>query len=126
MPLVNIHLIEGKGEQYLQGLSKVIHCSLMDAWGIPEDDKFHIIHEHKKNNFLINRNIWNADRSDDVIVLHITTSPRTTEMKINFYELLANSLHDKLQLKKDDIFINVTTTEKEDWSFGFGMAQLVE
>lgn len=126
MPLINITLIEGKPQTYLTALGDGIHESLMETWGIPKLDRFHIFHEKKKEHFDIDRKMWNVDRSDDLILLQITTSPRTKEMKLTFYEHLPKVLNEKIQLRPEDIFITIVTANKEDWTFGNGKAQLLE
>ena len=51
MPLIHIYLNEGKTQEHIQHLSDGIHEALMQAWAIPEHDRFHIIHEKKPNHF---------------------------------------------------------------------------
>ena len=53
MPLIHIYLKEGKTEQAINNISDGIHETLMETWNIPLNDKFHIIHEKKPNQFYI-------------------------------------------------------------------------
>ncbi len=46
MPIVHIHLREGKSPKYLRDVSSAIHESLVASIKIPADDLFHIIHQH--------------------------------------------------------------------------------
>ena len=88
MPLINVVLAEGKPPEYLKNVSEGLHEALRNAWGIPEHDCFQIFTEKKKEHFLIDRKMWGVHRSDDVIVFHITSAPRSKEMKLK----LLNSL----------------------------------
>lgn len=126
MPLININLIEGKPEAYLKKLGDIIHKTLIETWGIPIDDRFHIIHEHKKQHFQIDKIMWGTNRTDDLILLHIVSSPRTKDMKLNFYKKLAAALAQEINLGGDDLFINIVTSQPEDWSFANGEAQLLQ
>lgn len=126
MPLVKIYLTEGKEREYIDAIDDGIHQALMETWGIPEDDRFHILHEVKKGDLRINKTIFGAQRSDDVVVLHITTSPRTTEMKLAFYKRLPEILNEAVDLSPDDVFISIVMNTREDWSFGKGEAQLLK
>jgi len=126
MPLINISLIEGKPQEYLQDLGDGIHKALMETWGIPKNDRFQIFHEKKKEHFIINHVMWDVERSDEVVVIQIITSPRTKEMKLAFYQYLPKILNEKINLRAEDILINIVTANKEDWSFGNGKAQLLE
>lgn len=126
MPLVNISLLEGKPQTYLQALGDTIHRALMETWGIPEHDRFQIFHLKKAEHYHIDRVMWDIQRSDDVIVIQITTSPRTHEMKRAFYQRLPELLQEKIGLRPEDVFISVVMTDKENWSFGNGKMQLIE
>ena len=125
MPLIHVYLEEGKSEAYLQAVSDGIHEALLETWGIPLDDRFQILHEKKASHFRIDRKMWGVDRSNDVVLLHITTSPRTKEMKLAFYKRLPQILNDKVNLRPEDVFISLVENQREDWSFGLGVAQLL-
>lgn len=125
MPLININLIAGKPESYLKKLGDCIHQTLIETWGIPDDDRFHIIHEHKKQHFQINKVMWGTNRTDDLILLHIVSSPRTKHMKTSFYKKLSERLAQAINLSGDDLFINIVTSQPEDWSFANGATQLL-
>jgi phenylpyruvate tautomerase PptA (4-oxalocrotonate tautomerase family) len=125
MPLINIYLVEGQGKEKINNIGDCVHQALMDAWSIPQDDCFQIFHEKKKELFKMNRQMWGVHRSDDLIVLHITTSPRSRAMKLAFYKRLPEILAERINLDPDDVFISIVTNDKEDWSFGAGKAQLL-
>ena len=126
MPLLNIYLTEGKGAGYMKKLRDTIHSCLIDTWSIPELDCFQIYHEVKDSNFFIDPKMWDMNRSDDVIVIHITSMPRTKEMKLAFYEQLPVRLESAVGLRPDDVFISIVTNQDQDWSFGNGKAQLLD
>jgi phenylpyruvate tautomerase PptA (4-oxalocrotonate tautomerase family) len=48
---------------------------------------------------------------------------RTTELKKAFYRAIADGLHQRLGLRKQDVFITLVEVKKENWSFGNGEAQ---
>ena len=64
--------------------------------------------------------------TDDVIVIHIASMPRTQEMKMDFYKALPAALESAVGLKPDNVFISIVSNKAEDWSFGKGRAQLLE
>ena len=70
--------------------------------------------------------MWDIERSDDVIVFQIISSPRTKEMKLAFYKRLPEILYEKVKLRPEDVFINIVTSNNEDWSFGNGLTQLLD
>ncbi len=125
MPLIHISLIEGKSSDYIKAVADGIHEALCTAWKIPENDRFQIITEHKKSHFLIDKTIWDGNRSDDVVVIYITSIPRTKEIKINLYKELVKVLGRSPKIRKEDIFVSIINNDRENWSFGKGLAQLV-
>jgi len=48
---------------------------------------------------------------------------RTIEMKKAFYKRMADDLHEKLGIRREDVFINLVEVMKENWSFGNGEMQ---
>jgi phenylpyruvate tautomerase PptA (4-oxalocrotonate tautomerase family) len=130
MPIVHIYLLEGKPQTYLQALGDSVHQALVETWGLPESDRFQIFHEKKAEHFKIDRFSYLEDegvqRSDDVIVIQITTSPRTIHMKRAFYKRLPELLKEKIGLSPGDVFINVVMVDEEDWSVGVGKMTLIE
>ena len=68
----------------------------METWGLPEKDRFHIFHELKAEHYRINRFAFlegeGVQRSDDVVLIQIVTSPRTIDMKRAFYRRLPKLL----------------------------------
>jgi phenylpyruvate tautomerase PptA (4-oxalocrotonate tautomerase family) len=130
MPIVHIYLLEGKPQNYLQALGASIHQALVETWGLPENDCFQIFHEKKAEHFKINRLSYLEDegvqRSDDVVVIQITTSPRTIHMKRAFYRRLPELLKDSIGLSPANVFVNVMMTDEEDWSVGVGKTTLID
>lgn len=125
MPLIHIYLQDDRSNEELKSIGDSIHEALMETWGIPKDDRFHLFHKMEKQFFDMNPNMWGVDRSDALLILHITTSPRSKEMKLDFYKRLPEILHEKHDMRPDDIFISINTNSREDWSFGNGIAQLL-
>jgi len=47
----------------------------------------------------------------------------SADTKRAFYKALADGLHERLQLRREDVFVNLVEVRKENWSFGNGIAQ---
>jgi hypothetical protein len=126
MPLIHIYLQQGKDSKYIQGVGDALHEALIETWGIPLLDRFQIYHQKTPEELQIDRNMWGVQRSDDLIVFHIFTSPRTKLMKLALYKRLPEMLKEKVGLRPDDAFISIFSNTREDWSFGDGRAQLLD
>ena len=48
---------------------------------------------------------------------------RTVDMKKAFFKRIADDLHDQLNVRREDVVINLVEVAKENWSFGGGIAQ---
>lgn len=126
MPLIQVHLVKGKPQKYIKSVCDGIHKALMTAWNIPLNDRFQLVSEYKKTHFHFDKTIWGVKRSDDVIVIYITSIFRSVAMKKKLYRELTKVLGQNPKVRKEDIFVTIVTVGKEDWSFGNGIAQLTD
>jgi 4-oxalocrotonate tautomerase len=124
MPLVRIDLMEGKTREYREQVGRIVYDAMLEALGVPKNDRFQIITEHSRAGLQFDRSYLGIERSDDCIFLQITLNAgRTLEVKKLFYKAVADGLHEKLKLRREDVFINLVEVQKENWSFGNGEAQ---
>lgn len=126
MPLIHIYLNEGKSAEYKSAVSDALHEAFLETWKIPEKDRFQIFHETKPADLQIDKEMWDVERTDDNIVFHVFTSPRTSDMKAAFYARLPQLLEQKVGLRPEDVFVSLASNTREDWSFGNGKMQLIE
>src|SRR5437660_1041483 len=123
MPLVRISLIEGKPESYIRKVSDTVHLALVVTVSIPAQDRFQIITEHSKSHFIYDPEYLNIRRTDELIIIQIALSQgRTVEIKKALYRRIAELLNQDLNLRKEDVFVNLVEVAKENWSFGNGEA----
>ena len=127
MPLVRIDLIEGKSPDYREAIGTVIYEAMLKTLNVPKDDRFQVIAEHSAADFIINPIYLGIQRTADCIVIQVTLSEgRTVELKQQFYKAVAESLHERLGLRREDVLINLVEVKKENWSFGNGIAQYAD
>jgi len=124
MPLVRIDLAAGKPAEYRKALGDVVHESLVSAIGIPRDDRFQVITEHSAGDLIYDPTYLGIQRTDEFVVVQITLSDgRSVDQKRALYAAIADGLHARLHLRREDVFINLLEVRKENWSFGNGAAQ---
>jgi 4-oxalocrotonate tautomerase len=125
MPLVRIDFCEGKAPEFGIQIGQIVYRALV-VMGAPKNDLFQIITQHSKTGLQFDRDCLGVHRSDDCIFLQITlNSGRSVELKQRFYKTVANGLHEGLNLRREDVFINLVEVGKEDWSYRNGEAQYV-
>jgi phenylpyruvate tautomerase PptA (4-oxalocrotonate tautomerase family) len=124
MPLTRIALRAGKPAEYRKALTDGIQRSLVDTFNVPKDDQFVLITEHEASNFIYDRQYLNIERSDDFVVIQLTVSnTRSIEQKKALYRRIVDELAESPGVRREDVFINLVEVEKENWSFGNGIAQ---
>lgn len=124
MPLVNISLAKGKPESHRKAIADSVYDAMTAELNVPADDRFILIHEFEPSNFDINRTYLGIARTDDCVIIQVTLNAgRSTELKKAFYATLAEHIHERTGLRKEDVFINLVEVVKENWSFGLGLAQ---
>jgi phenylpyruvate tautomerase PptA (4-oxalocrotonate tautomerase family) len=124
MPLARIDIIKGKSSDFGKKVGKIIYQTMVEVINVPEKDIFQVISEHDSNGLIYSPDYLNIRRTDDVIFIQITLNRgRTVELKQAFYKALAENLNKALGIRPEDIFINLVEVEKENWSFGNGIAQ---
>ncbi len=127
MPLARIDLIAGKSDEYRQTIGDVVYEAMVDTLKAPKDDRFQVITEHAAANFIFDPKFFGIDRSPDCIFIQLAlASGRTLEQKRGFYKQVADELHRRLDVRREDVFINLVPVAREDWSFGNGEASLVK
>lgn len=124
MPLVRISLLEGKSESFLQKAGDAVHRAMVETINVPPLDRFQIVTEHSKSQFIYDPEYLNIRRSDGLIVIQITLNQgRTLDMKKALFKRIAELLHQELNVRKEDVLVNLVEVPKENWSFGDGEAQ---
>ena len=124
MPLVRIDLVEGKGAEYGRTVGEVVYDAMIATINVPKDDRFQIITEHPAAQLIFDPTYLDVSRSKDCLCIQVTLNEgRTTDMKRAFYKAIADGLHARLGLRREDVLIALVEVKKENWSFGNGDAQ---
>jgi phenylpyruvate tautomerase PptA (4-oxalocrotonate tautomerase family) len=125
MPLIRFDLIEGRDEQSVRKILDVAHQAMVQAFGVPERDRYQIVHQHPAHEMIIEDTGLGFERSKDVVVISVTSKQRTEEQKQQFYQLMVSELGKHCGIEPNDIMISIVTNGNADWSFGYGEAQFL-
>jgi hypothetical protein len=125
MPLLRVDVIKGRSEAELKELLDAIHGAMLAAFKVPERDRYQIVHEHPAAEMKIEDTGLGIPRTERVVMVQVTTRPRTRREKQTFYELLCQELLQRCGVKASDVFVSITQNADEDWSFGYGRAQFI-
>jgi phenylpyruvate tautomerase PptA (4-oxalocrotonate tautomerase family) len=125
MPLLRIDVIEGRTEAELKELLDAIHGATFAAFKVPERDRYQIVHQHPAAEMRIEDTGLGIPRTERIVMVQVTTRPRSRFEKQNFYELLCQELLRRCGVKASDLVVSITQNADEDWSFGYGRAQFI-
>jgi phenylpyruvate tautomerase PptA (4-oxalocrotonate tautomerase family) len=127
MPLVRISLRKGKPKDFGRKIGEVVYRTIVDTIAVPANDNFQIITEHDSDSLIYDPSYAGIHRTDGFVAIQITLSEgRTVEAKKNLYKTLAERLNRELDVRTEDVFVNLVEVKKENWSFGNGVAQYVQ
>jgi 4-oxalocrotonate tautomerase len=124
MPLARIDVPAGKSADYRSTIGDVVYNAMISALKAPKDDRFQVITEHPTGGLVIDPTYLGIQRTENAIIIQVTMNEgRTLDMKRAFYKAVADGLHERLGLRREDVVINLVEVKKENWSFGNGEAQ---
>jgi phenylpyruvate tautomerase PptA (4-oxalocrotonate tautomerase family) len=125
MPLLYVDLIEGRAPAEIRALLDAIHEAVVEAFGVPPRDRYQVVRTHPAHEIVVWDTGLGIDRSSRLVVLHVVSRRRSTEMKQRFFELVAGNLARRCGLDSADLVVSITDNGDDDWSFGYGRAQFM-
>ena len=124
MPLVRINLPEQTPAADVQAVSSAVHAALVLTFNVPEADRFQVIHSHAPHELICTPEYLGVAHSRHVVFVQISCSPgRSLDMKKALYANIASGIAASSSFKAEDVIINLLETNRENWSFGLGIAQ---
>ncbi len=125
MPLLRFDLYQGRSDQELQTLLDTAHRVMVEAFKVPQRDRYQIVNEHRPSRMIAEDTGLGIPRTNQFVMMQITTRPRTREMKETFYKRMVEELEKHCGVAPSDVMMNFVTNADEDWSFGLGRAQFL-
>ncbi|MGE7989796.1 tautomerase family protein [Pseudomonas sp. NPDC089554] len=125
MPLLKFDVIQGRDERQLQLLLDTAHQAMVEAFRVPESDRYQCVTQHKAGELMLCDTGLGYRRSHDVVLLTVVSRKRSTDEKVAFYHLLAEKLQFACGLHADDLIVSMVENGDADWSFGRGRAQFL-
>ena len=124
MPLVRINLPQNTTPPDVSAISTAVHNALVATFNVPEPDRFQAIHRHSDEELVCSPEFLGVKHSDHVVFVQISCSPgRSLDMKKALYAKIASDIAHSSSFKAEDVIINLLETNRENWSFGLGVAQ---
>lgn len=121
MPFTRISLLAGRSPDDLAAISDSLDRALVEAFEVPETDRFAVFHQHQPGELIFDRGYRGGPRSDDFVLFHVTTGrDRSHATKQAFYARLVERLAASPGIRPQDVMIVIANSTFEDWSFASG------
>ncbi len=125
MPLVRIDAVAAD-PQRLTAIGDAVHAALIDAFGIPSDDRFQVLRGAAGDRVVYDPGYLGVERDDGVVFVQVfLRRGRTDEQKRAFYRALAKHAA-SAGVEPRNLLVALTENGLADWSFGNGEAQYLE
>jgi 4-oxalocrotonate tautomerase len=125
MPLARIDINMDASPELIRIVSDAIYSAMVQVADVPLHDKFQIFSRHAPDDIIYPEDGYlGLTYTRDLIIIQITwVSGRSTEVKKRFFHQVADEIHAKGGVRKEDVWISLVDTRREDWSFGNGEMQ---
>jgi phenylpyruvate tautomerase PptA (4-oxalocrotonate tautomerase family) len=117
MPLVRIEILKGRPTAERRRLLQAVHAALVEAFGIPQDDRTQRLIEHDPENFEIP-----PGQSENYTLVEITAFPgRSPTAKRALYKAMVRNLGE-VGIPTSDILIVLHEPSMENWGIRGGQS----
>jgi len=125
MPLVRIDVDASTSSEIRQTISDVVYVAMTSTAKVPANDKFMIVSTHSPGDLIFPAEGYlGIQYTAGIVFIQITwNTGRTTEVKKAFYRKVADDIHARTGIRKEDVWISLVEVSPENWSFGGGEMQ---
>jgi 4-oxalocrotonate tautomerase len=127
MPLVRIDLNQSAPAERIRIVSDVVYRAMLEIANVPVHDKFQVVTRHAPDEIIYPQEGYLGMRySPDLVIIQVTwVGGRSVDVKKKFFRSIADEIHERAQVRKEDVWISLVDSGREDWSFGNGEMQYV-
>ena len=125
MPLARIDIRRDAPADLVRVVSEAIYKAMVEVANVPVHDKFQVITRHGEGEIIFpEEGYLGLKYTRDLIIIQVTwVGGRSTDVKKKFFRQVTDEIHAKRGVRKEDVWINLVDSSREDWSFGNGEMQ---
>jgi 4-oxalocrotonate tautomerase len=125
VPLVRIDVSKTASRERVRDISNAVYNAMISVAHVPDNDRFQVVTRHDLDEIIYPKEGYlGVDYTSDLIIIQVTwVRGRSIEDKKKFYQSIAEEIHAKQDVRKQDIWISLVDSSPEDWSFGNGEMQ---
>jgi len=122
MPLARIDVAADCPAETVKIIGDVIYDAMTRTANVPANDRFQIINRHASDELVYPAEGYlGVTYTPKIVFIQITwNAGRSVEVKKAFYQAVAEGIHAKAGIRKEDVWISLVDVQREDWSFGNG------
>jgi 4-oxalocrotonate tautomerase len=125
MPLVRIDIDASTSPEVLSNICDAVYGAMTSTAKVPAHDKFMVVSKHDADDLVFPQEGYlGVKYTPGIVFIQITWNVgRTTDVKKAFYKKVADDIHEKTGIRREDVWINLVEVSPENWSFGNGEMQ---
>jgi 4-oxalocrotonate tautomerase len=125
MPLVRIDVDASMPSELRQTIGEIVYNAMTSVAKVPVNDKFMIVSTHAAGDLIFPKEGYlGIQYTAGIVFIQISwNTGRTTDVKKALYRKIADDIHDKTGVRKEDVWIGLIEVSPENWSFGNGEMQ---
>jgi hypothetical protein len=125
MPFLKFDIVEGRTDKQIKTMLDAAHRAVLISLGVPEHDRYQLVNEHKASRMVVEDTGLGITRTKNVVLVSVTSRPRSQEAKQFFYKELCRELKASCDIAPSDVMVSFVINSDVDWSFGNGVAQFM-
>ena len=125
MPLVRIDIDASTSLETRNIICDAVYDAMTSTAKVPAHDKFMVVSKHDVGDLVFPQEGYLGIKyTPGIVLIQVTwNAGRTTDVKKAFYRKVADDIHAKTDIRKEDVWINLVEVSPENWSFGNGEMQ---
>lgn len=125
MPLARIDIAASASQEAISAICDVVYDAMTSTAKVPAHDKFMVVTRHPTGDLVFPQEGYLGIKyTAGIVLIQITwNAGRTTDVKKAFYRKVADDIHEKTGIRREDVWINLVEVSPENWSFGNGEMQ---
>jgi hypothetical protein len=125
MPFLKFDIVEGRTDKQIKAMLDAAHRAVLKSLSVPERDRYQLVNEHKASRMVVEDTGLGITRTKNVVIVSVTSRPRSQEAKQLFYKELCRELQASCDIEPSDVMVSFVINSDVDWSFGNGVAQFM-
>src|SRR5271155_3836904 len=118
MPLARIDINKNASAELVRIVSDAVYRAMVDIANVPVHDKFQVINRHAADEIIYpEEGYLGLTYTRNLIIIQVTwVGGRSIDVKKKFFHRVANEIHERGGVRKEDVWINLVDSGREDWS----------